>query len=73
MTRLPDWLTWGIIGLVAAMAGTNFFAPFFLKGYQSNEVINGLFAAIVTTVILNRRGGGGSGDSGKRPAEDEAE
>jgi hypothetical protein len=72
MTRLPDWLTWAVIGLVAAMAGTNFFAPFFLKGYQSNEVVNGLFAAIVTTLIINRRGGGGDG-SGKKPVKDEAE
>jgi hypothetical protein len=70
MMRLPDWLAWAIMGLVALMAATNFLAPFFVDGYQSNEVINGLFAAIVTTLIINRRGG--NGDDDKRP-EDEAE
>jgi hypothetical protein len=73
MTRLPDWLTWSIVGLVAGMAGTNFFAPFFLKSYQPNEVVNGLFAAIVGTLIINRRGGGGGDGSGKQSVEDEAE
>jgi len=62
VVKLPDWLTWLIILLVTGMAVTNFVAGLFVKGYQPNVEINGLFIGIVTALILNRRNGNGNGN-----------
>jgi hypothetical protein len=63
MPKLPDWLTWVIVGLVSAMAAANFVAGIFVEDYRTDETINALFAALVTTLILQRRGGrGGDGE-----------
>jgi len=65
MPRLPDWLAWVIIMLVALMATVNFAAPFFMETYEPNEMITGLFATVVTTVFLSRRGNGNGNGNGK--------
>jgi hypothetical protein len=65
MPKIPDWLTWVIVGLVSGMAAVNFAAGIWVKGYDTDQTINALFAALVTTLILQRRGGGPDGGDGK--------
>jgi hypothetical protein len=61
MPKIPDWLSWIVIGLVSGMAATNFIANIFVKNYHTDPAIYATFTAVVSAVLFGRRGKDGDG------------
>lgn len=68
MLNIPNWLSNGLVILIAVTWLLSFLGDIFVAGYNVPPAVNGLFSAIITTLLINRHEASKSDNRPAHPA-----